>query len=752
MSRPAASGYAALAQDGMSDDEEYDNLVVNHPGRVITTQPARISIGSDRGNSYSYSLPRHNRRHRSNSSGVDIKAINARLERWAEEIANKFKTLKKGKQGDDETTLEILYSVYVAPEGVRYMLDPPAEEEGRPGEGYITKEMFDEVVASVRRAIAKGTEPKLIKQGSSGSYFMRNSSGKIVGVFKPKDEEPYGNLNPKTMKWLHRNLFPCFFGRSCLIPNLSYISEAAACVLDRRLRSFMVPFTEVVYFASKSFHYDYWDRRAFYRRRKPLPPKVGSFQAFLTGFEDANIFLRKHPWPDQFNPNFQTPKKKRKWVASCPPRTVVDVEEEDSDMEASANEINERRFFWTEELQQNFREELEKLVILDYIMRNTDRGLDNWMIKLEWIPNPKHSGSSSETPNQTDTPSYTPPQMRASTPTHIPKLTIGAIDNSLAFPWKHPDEWRSFPFGWLFLPVSLIGQPFSQKTRDHFLPLLTSSKWWAKTQYELRALFSLDADFKEGMFRRQMAVLKGQAFNVVETLKTHDQGPLELTRRPRLHVWDDVMDVPVAVPLRVPDPETTRRRQSDLDQNGNRRFDSFSPSQDDEEEVDISILPSSAPIPFHTDLLDLSTPNSELPRTSLGAKPASDDPVAPRPAEYLSVDPFADNHGESFDDLADGLIKPPHMQSRPQGKRHLSTQSVPGHGAHMPKRVGGRRGSRAGTRRYSVGPRLGYTDDEEFEEGDLGFSAAEDQEGRTRRVIVERLETVKSRNPVFSWC
>src|SRR5690606_761116 len=297
-----------------------------------------------------------------------------------------------------------------------------------------------------------------------------------------------------------------------LIPNLSYISEAAACVLDRRLRSFMVPFTEVVYFASKSFHYDYWDRRAFYRRRKPLPPKVGSFQAFLTGYEgmvlchyhstlqcltctDANIFLRKHPWPDQYNPNFQTPKKTRKWVASCPPRTVIDVAEEESDMEASANELNERRFFWTEELQQNFREELEKLVILDYIMRNTDRGLDNWMIKLEWIPNPAASTSASttSTPPQPDS-TFNPPQMRASTPTHIPRLCIGAIDNSLAFPWKHPDEWRSFPFGWLFLPVSLIGQPFSQKTRDHFLPLLSSSKWWAKTQSELRALFSLDAD------------------------------------------------------------------------------------------------------------------------------------------------------------------------------------------------------------------------------------------------------------------
>ena len=47
----------------------------------------------------------------------------------------------------------------------------------------------------------------------------------------------------------------------------------------------------------------------------------------------------------------------------------------------------------------------------------------------------------------------------------------------------------------------------------------------------------MDTDFKERMFSKQMAVLKGQAFNVVETLKSPDQGPLELTRRSRVHVW-----------------------------------------------------------------------------------------------------------------------------------------------------------------------------------------------------------------------
>jgi hypothetical protein len=37
-------------------------------------------------------------------------------------------------------------------------------------------------------------------------------------------------------------------------------------------------------------------------------------------------------------------------------------------------------------------------------------------------------------------------------------------------------------------------------------------------------------------------------------------------------------------------------------------------------------------------------------------------------------------------------------------------------------------------------------------EGDLGYAAAEGMEGNQRKVIVERLETVKSKNPVFTWC
>lgn len=73
---------------------------------------------------------------------------------------------------------------------------------------------FVAIVDSVKEAIHSGIQPLRIAQGSSGSYFCRNLDGKIVGVFKPKNEEPYGQLNPKWAKWIHRNLFPCCFGRS----------------------------------------------------------------------------------------------------------------------------------------------------------------------------------------------------------------------------------------------------------------------------------------------------------------------------------------------------------------------------------------------------------------------------------------------------------------------------------------------------------------------------------------------------------
>ncbi|KAG0362456.1 phosphatidyl inositol kinase [Podila minutissima] len=490
----------------------------------------------------------------------------------------------------------------------------------------MTSQRFVGIVDSVKEAIRSGIQPLRIAQGSSGSYFCRNLDGKVVGVFKPKNEEPYGQLNPKWAKWIHRNLFP-------LIPNLGYISESATSLVDRRLKLNIVPSTEVVWLSSPAFHYDYLDRRAAQTKHgaKPLPDKVGSFQLFLNGFKDANIFMRDHPWPE---PMAQDPNGKGRYYGSWRRSTASLHSQQDEtgslhgSIAGSTQGGGDRSGFqWTPALQQQFKEQFEKMIILDYLIRNTDRGLDNWMIRYcekEGIS--VVAGPTSQKSNQTQqqqqaarrnsrvgdllglysdrarssssslretaarnsmlaTPPGTPPRTdmsrtasgievlqdeehdgspsqsgRPHSPTPRPLVEgdgtkktldvmeahygsthvhVAAIDNGLAFPFKHPDSWRSYPYGWLFLPRPLIAQPFTKATRDHFLPLLSSPVWWKETIADLRRLFSIDSDFDQGMFDKQMAVMKGQGWNIVETLKNLDQGPMDLCRRVAVVVWDE---------------------------------------------------------------------------------------------------------------------------------------------------------------------------------------------------------------------
>ncbi|EXJ82524.1 hypothetical protein A1O3_06337 [Capronia epimyces CBS 606.96] len=772
------SGYARLAQadddDGpLADDDSGDEIYNNTP---LSTRYASIQPGP---RELMRSRPYHDRRRatrrtRSNSSGVDIKAINARLERWAEEIASKFKINSVRGKTHEEEHLEIHHSVFQAPPEVRpYTAADLAAYEAADTQR-MGKAQFDAIVESVRVAMEQGVHPKMISQGSSGSYFARNSQGKVVGVFKPKDEEPYASRNPKWTKWIHRNLFPFFFGRACLIPNLSYVSEAAAYVLDCQLRTNLVPYTDVVWLSSKSFYYDFWERRSTWGGKKSLPAKVGSFQVFLKGFKDANIFLRENPWPDQateFRSDLEHTRQRRP-LSNCFPVRGQPSDNDGGTPAVMSPQLEEQtpKFHWTPRIKQAFREELEKLVILDYIMRNTDRGLDNWMIKIDWkteevslvVEPPKENGTARDGDTTTQSKSVSPArpesntsrpyrryetmESRSGTPSNArddSHLTIklGAIDNSLSWPWKHPDAWRSFPFGWLFLPVSLIGQPFSKKTREHFLPLLTSTAWWSQTQLALRRVFALDADFKESMFARQIAVMKGQAWNVVETLKQEDHGPLELTRRTRICVWDDLVDVPVAIPLRVPSAEMSRRKHHHYDQ---------------QEEMDIGASYSSAPSgrqASQPDLLgsltpDLPNPNRfELTREDGGADlsylAGEEGPVSP-----VSGGPFfdaADYAKEARNSLGNSAATLP---ARPTAKsrNRLSFE--------FPRREttskSSSRRQRSLSTRSGKSPAILYEGDDL--EGDLGYAAASDMEQNKRKVIVERLETVKSKAPVFTWC
>jgi hypothetical protein len=52
-------------------------------------------------------------------------------------------------------------------------------------------------VAQARRGLALGLKPELVLDGSGGTYFLRDARKLKVAVFKPADEEPYAENNPR---------------------------------------------------------------------------------------------------------------------------------------------------------------------------------------------------------------------------------------------------------------------------------------------------------------------------------------------------------------------------------------------------------------------------------------------------------------------------------------------------------------------------------------------------------------------------
>ncbi|KAI9284371.1 phosphatidylinositol 3 and 4-kinase-domain-containing protein [Umbelopsis sp. AD052] len=469
----------------------------------------------------------------------------------------------------------------------------------------LTKEGYMEVIHSVQEAIDNSMYPTRISQGSSGSYFCRDTSGKIVGVFKPKNEEPYGNLNPKWTKWVHRNLFPCCFGRSCLIPNLGYMSEAATSLIDRRLQLNIVPFTDVIHMSSPTFHYDRGDRKANDPRKpspRPLPSKIGSFQCFLNDFNDASMFLRNHPFPaDAFYSSSRSLSKKRSAVFSCLGSNEEEDEENQQEMqhqEPQQQYIHGKKVFqWTRKLQQQFKREFENLAILDYLIRNTDRGTDNWMIRYceeEDSVRLTRSNESQPVDAYGNSPIMTNDNPTATFNLDESHLHVAAIDNGLAFPFKHPDQWRSYPYAWLSLPHALLVQPISVETRKRLLPMLSDPEWWEGTVRDLHRLFSLDSDFEPRMFERQLAVLKGQGWNIVQTLRDPSAGILDLVTRKRCVVWEEDLLIEwdqQIIDARTPSIMNTHAPRPTFDQNNGPK----SPDEDQDDDVGALSDPEIAP-------------------------------------------------------------------------------------------------------------------------------------------------------------
>jgi phosphatidylinositol 4-kinase type 2 len=242
----------------------------------------------------------------------------------------------------------------------------------------------------------------------------------------------------------------------------------------------------------------------------------------------------------------------------------------------------------------------------------------------------------------------------------------------------------------------------------------------------LRQCFSQDADFKERMYAKQIAVMKGQAWNVVETLKTQDHGPLELTRRARVCVWDDIVEIPIAVPLRAPSAEMRRQQHSDRPQR----------LEEEHEEMDITAISTPAQKP-QSDLL-LNSPPLEAAQGNRFNLSRDSSSIDVRRSENAGPTSPATVNGVYWSSRNTIETK----TGRPVNRPRMS-YDAPRKNLHE---------SRRHQRRFSLTQR-GDMDDFGFDDdGDLGYAANEDNEGNRKKVIVERLEMVKGRNPVFTWC
>ena len=61
----------------------------------------------------------------------------------------------------------------------------------------IAPKSLQRLVQQARRGLALGLKPLLAPDGSGGSYFLCDARKKRVGVFKPADEEPFAENNPR---------------------------------------------------------------------------------------------------------------------------------------------------------------------------------------------------------------------------------------------------------------------------------------------------------------------------------------------------------------------------------------------------------------------------------------------------------------------------------------------------------------------------------------------------------------------------
>lgn len=287
-------------------------------------------------------------------------------------------------------------------------------------------------------------------------------------------------------------------------------------------------------------------------------------------------------------------------------------------------------------------------------------------------------------------------------------IQIAAIDNGLAFPFKHPDEWRSYPYGWLALPDALVSRPFSATTRRQFLKVLSDPVWWRDTVRELHEMFQLDSDFDEHMFQRQMAVLKGQGFNIVRALSDPNASPLDLVSTERVVVNQEEILIEYDEHL--------------IKQRSNKQPASTTTSEQQR--------PYRSPRPHHP-----PQPARRL-RTK---RSTSFDLSMHRPQQHTADD---DDDDEEDEDAQ--------QQRQHNGYRPIQPTPRKNRGWGRVSLDIGRRRRRRIMRNLRLGKRHVGSDGEEEDSS----SDDDDQDNPRKRVtlIMETIEVVKSRTPYFTCC
>lgn len=201
---------------------------------------------------------------------------------------------------------------------------------------------FEYAVAAADFAMKLGIAPKAVKEGASGTYFLRDLSGKNIGVFKPKDEETLAPQSPKPTSQISRiavKILPLATAAFCSSGN-AYKAEAAASIVSQQLGLNNVPTTRVVSLAHPVFNYS-----KVARNETVLPSKEGSFQLFIqTPHTRADKYL-KYGIAWKIYKLFRLEHKKLE------------------------KKIDQSEF--------------EKLVILDFVIGNIDRHFANWIVTLK---------------------------------------------------------------------------------------------------------------------------------------------------------------------------------------------------------------------------------------------------------------------------------------------------------------------------------------------------------------------------------